>query len=78
MDYEKMRDEIDNLIFKISELNKRNDNSKYEILCYKAMINDLEGMKGFFCAKEFKETIKEDGRYADRIFLGGKDGTRAK
>jgi hypothetical protein len=57
MDYQTIRDKIDDVITDLIELRKHKNNTKYVDICFNHMLNDLHDMTAFLSAQSLKEEL---------------------
>jgi hypothetical protein len=57
MDYQTVRNKIDEVITDLLEIKKHKNNTKYVDMCFTHMLNDLHDMTAFLSAQSLKEEL---------------------
>jgi hypothetical protein len=57
MDYQTVRNKIDEVITDLLEIKKHKNNTKYVDMCFNNMLNDLHDMTAFLSAQSLKEEL---------------------
>jgi len=57
MDYQTVRNKIDEVISDLLEIKKHKNNTKYIDVCFNHMLNDLHDMTAFLSAQSLKEEL---------------------
>jgi hypothetical protein len=57
MDYQTVRNKIDEVITDLLEIKKHKNNTKYIETCFNHMLNDLHDMTAFLSAQSLKEEL---------------------